>query len=61
MSGLFYTELDEDIVRLAGTIKTNTTIIQLINGQISRGEAISKIYLENMERPPEKRRYKSQR
>jgi len=52
----------EDIARLTNTFKTNTIIIQLVNGQISLEEAVSKIYLEDMERSPsvKKTRYKSQ-
>jgi len=63
MSELSYAELDEDIDRLTGTIKTNTALFQLANGQISLKEAISKIYLEGMKTPPNKKkiRYKIQR
>ena len=64
MSEISYTELDEDIARLAEIVKvseTNTTLIQLIKGQISLEKAISKIYLENMESPPStKMKYKGQ-
>ena len=53
MSETSYTSLDEDIARLTERVemaKTCTTIIQLVNGQISPRKAISKIYLENGER-----------
>ena len=55
MSEISYTKLNEDIAKLAEIVKineTNTTLIQLVKGQISLEKAISKIYLENMERPP---------
>jgi hypothetical protein len=64
MSEVSYAELDEfdeDIFRLAERARANEVrviLLKLINSQISRGEAISKIYLEDMEKPPEKKTYK---
>lgn len=63
MSEDLYEIIEEEIKIITPTVKMNeahTIMHKLHTGNISRGEAVSKIYLEGREKPEKRGKYKKE-